>query len=494
MAIQPRNIDRRLVCGLWWALLPKIPDLTKTYPHPHTAVGDTTLARSNLPMILSSPTIEQVTLLIQSGVFSETECNEWFELFRAEVCAKCPYRELEDQWVGSSYSGKDNDPKFILVGQAPGADEVEDGRPFVGPAGKYLWKRLGEIGIVRGEVYITNSVKCRPPKDAEPTAEALACCSPLLKLELEQLPNQLIIVAGKVAVRATTHLKTFRIDDYAGGLIESPDNQRRIFVLKHPAAVLRSGSLWIDRQYREHVSQLQKILSQGSSNHVFSSFEIVDSLEKLREFEEIVQRESTYAIDIETNGLTFDAEILSVALSNSTNTWTFPIVTHSYLVDHLKRILPTLKLIAHNAMFDISMVNYIWDLDCDVYWDTMQFQHLLDEEGELGLNVLAVRIVNAPPGFKEKGDRFWRIKDLETHLRTHPEELKTFLEYNAADAYYTYKIYQSQMEHPEYKHVLSFYNTFTLPVLNMFIDINKYGVPIDVYQMVELNKQFSQFL
>ena len=493
--MQVKDINRKIICGLWWALLFRTPDPTKQPSHPHAKVDGTTLARSylrDLPqkdiLELYPPTVELVASLI--GTYGEELCYKWYNLFREEVCKKCPYYELEDQWVGSSYTNKDR-PRLIVVGQAPGTDEVDDGRPFVGPAGKYLWKRLGEINVVRSSIYVTNSVKCRPPKDAEPTAEALACCTPLLYEELKQLPDLLVIATGKVAVRAITHLKAFRIDDYAGGCVDSQITHHTVFVLKHPASVLRSESLWIDRQYRDHVSQLQRALSGEKFKHTLPSFEVVDSPTKFDEFELKVRQQPICAIDIETTGFGLEDEIVSIAISNDLGTWAFPILTHPYLVDKLRQVLPALKLIAHNAIFDICMINYKWDLECDAYWDTMQFQHLLDEEGELSLDILAVRMVGAPPGFKEKGDRFWRIKDLVTHLKEHKEDLITFLEYNATDAYYTYKIYLAQQKHPEYVHVINFYNIFTNPVLNMFIDTNKFGVPIDVHQMIELNKHFS---
>lgn len=95
----------------------------------------------------------------------------------------------------------DGDPStgIILVGEAPGENEDLEGRPFVGRSGKILDGMLADAGIERGSILITNTVKCRPPGNRDPTHEEMAACRPFLDSELHDA--RLVIGLGKSACR-----------------------------------------------------------------------------------------------------------------------------------------------------------------------------------------------------------------------------------------------------------------------------------------------------
>jgi DNA polymerase len=95
----------------------------------------------------------------------------------------------------------DGDPSspIAFVGEAPGAQEDAVGRPFVGSSGKVLTKLLEEEGFRRDEVFITNTVKCRPPGNREPTQEEMDACLPCLESELEN--RKVIVTLGRSAAR-----------------------------------------------------------------------------------------------------------------------------------------------------------------------------------------------------------------------------------------------------------------------------------------------------
>ncbi len=95
----------------------------------------------------------------------------------------------------------DGDPRspLALVGEAPGATEDEQGRPFVGRSGKVLDRILEEAGLSRSSVYITNTVKCRPPNNRVPTQEEMDACLPFLEEELAD--RKVIITLGRSAAR-----------------------------------------------------------------------------------------------------------------------------------------------------------------------------------------------------------------------------------------------------------------------------------------------------
>jgi len=90
---------------------------------------------------------------------------------------------------------------IMLIGEAPGRDEDEQGLPFVGRAGKLLDRMLGSIGLDRGKVYITNVLNWRPPQNRDPSPEEAAACLPFLHRHIELAEPQLLILLGAVSVR-----------------------------------------------------------------------------------------------------------------------------------------------------------------------------------------------------------------------------------------------------------------------------------------------------
>ncbi len=108
-------------------------------------------------------------------------------------------------WQGAKHAvpgeGASN-PRLMLVGQNPGREEDETGRPFVGRAGKFLNKVLGENGIRREEVFIGNIVKHITPGNRKPFPDEIEACKPYLKAQLELIKPQTVVLMGKAAAEA----------------------------------------------------------------------------------------------------------------------------------------------------------------------------------------------------------------------------------------------------------------------------------------------------
>ena len=92
--------------------------------------------------------------------------------------------------------------RLMLIGEAPGAEEDRQGKPFVGPSGQLLDRMLATIGLDRARVYITNSIFWRPPGNRTPTPAEIAVCQPFLERQIELIPPELISVLGGSAARA----------------------------------------------------------------------------------------------------------------------------------------------------------------------------------------------------------------------------------------------------------------------------------------------------
>jgi uracil-DNA glycosylase family 4 len=123
------------------------------------------------------------------------------EAVRAELgdCRRCPLGGLRHRLVfgeGDPHAG------LVFVGEAPGADEDAQGRPFVGRAGQLLTKIIAAMGLKREEVYICNILKCRPPGNRNPQPDEIAACEPFLIRQLEAIRPQMICALGSFAAHA----------------------------------------------------------------------------------------------------------------------------------------------------------------------------------------------------------------------------------------------------------------------------------------------------
>jgi DNA polymerase len=129
-------------------------------------------------------------------------------------------------------------PRFLVVGEAPGAQEDETGRPFVGKAGQLLDQLLGEAGVGRSEIAVANVLKCRPPGNRAPTRAEAARCTQWLDRQFELLDPSLVVALGGTAVAwALGH--GVRLGDVRGEV--HPWRGRRLVVSYHPSAAIRFG-------------------------------------------------------------------------------------------------------------------------------------------------------------------------------------------------------------------------------------------------------------
>ena len=151
-------------------------------------------------------------------------------------CQKCELCETRIKAV----PGKGNfDADVIFVGEAPGRNEDIHGEPFVGAAGKRLDMILEDTGIDRKDVYITNIVKCRPPKNRVPSKKEEESCNDFIKQEIEIINPKIICVMGNTAYG--TLLDGKEITKNHGKIVEK--DGRKFFVTFHPAATIYNQKL-----------------------------------------------------------------------------------------------------------------------------------------------------------------------------------------------------------------------------------------------------------
>ena len=127
----------------------------------------------------------------------------------------------------------------MLVGEAPGAAEDLEGRPFVGRSGRLLFEALAAAGIAREAVYVTNVVKARPPGNRDPRADEVAHHRPWLETELALVAPRLVVPVGRHALKHFA--PAAKIGEVHGRTLAA--GEQTLFPLYHPAAALRSTAL-----------------------------------------------------------------------------------------------------------------------------------------------------------------------------------------------------------------------------------------------------------
>jgi uracil-DNA glycosylase len=166
---------------------------------------------------------------------SESGQTSWADL-QTEVagCTKCALCETRTQTV---FGMGNKTADWMIIGEAPGQHEDEQGKPFVGKAGLLLTEMLRAVGMDRDEVFITNILKCRPPGNRDPKPDEAESCSAYLRRQRALLKPKIILAVGRIA--AQTLLKTdvplSKLRGKAHDLDGTP-----LVVVYHPAYLLRS--------------------------------------------------------------------------------------------------------------------------------------------------------------------------------------------------------------------------------------------------------------
>lgn len=175
------------------------------------------------------------------------------EIANCRKCRLCAARTYPVPGEGDPHA------RLMFIGEGPGRDEDQTGRPFVGRAGQLLDKMIAAIGLTRGEVYIANVVKCRPPQNRAPEMDEVAACMPYLRAQVGLIRPQVIVLLGSSALGAILGPE-HRITRERGAWIE----RKGVFFMPtfHPAALLRDESkkrpVWEDlKKVRDKLQELE---------------------------------------------------------------------------------------------------------------------------------------------------------------------------------------------------------------------------------------------
>ena len=172
--------------------------------------------------------------------------SEWDELYsEVEQCSKCSLCKSRTQIV---FGDGDINSKILFIGEAPGAKEDLEGKPFVGHAGKILGDLLQKNGFKRENIYITNILKCRPPNNANPTKKQVEMCTDYLKRQIDLIKPDFICPLGNFSTAYILELFGFEskpIGLVHGNLFEFDADwgKTNVLPLHHPAATIYNRRL-----------------------------------------------------------------------------------------------------------------------------------------------------------------------------------------------------------------------------------------------------------
>lgn len=221
--------------------------------------------KSNIKINLQDISDDNI-MLRESDVDSVNNYSDWMKSKSINTlnenicnCTKCELGTTRKNFVfGSGNPNAD----IVVVGEAPGADEDEQGLPFVGRAGQLLTKILAAVELSREEIFICNILKCRPPNNRNPSPDEIEKCEPYLKKQLDLIKPKLILALGTFASQTLLQTKQplgklrGQFHDYNG---------IKTMVTFHPAALLRNPNwkkpTWEDVQLlrKEYDSILNKV-------------------------------------------------------------------------------------------------------------------------------------------------------------------------------------------------------------------------------------------
>lgn len=184
-----------------------------------------------------------------SSAEGTNEQPDWTQLQRQVAgCTRCELHRSRTQTV---FGVGNRQAEWLIIGEAPGADEDAQGEPFVGRAGQLLNAMLEAVGRARESVYIANILKCRPPGNRDPRPEEVVECRPYLRRQIELLNPKIILAVGRIAAQNLLESEE-PIGRMRGKIHRLPDFGIPVVVTYHPAYLLRKpadkSKAWDDLQ------------------------------------------------------------------------------------------------------------------------------------------------------------------------------------------------------------------------------------------------------
>jgi len=403
-----------------------------------------------------------------------------------ESCIKCKlFDGCRHPFMRASGS---KHPKILVVGEAPGEEEDNIGKPFVGRSGQLLRDAIDSLGYSDEEVAYTNVVRCRPPNN-KITKKSIGYCKQFALADIERLDPEMVFVLGNSALEGI--LDQTGISAWSGVVV---NKERKYIPLYHPAYILRNIGMF--DEWTE--SMITAIDSKEAKQKFVRMYP--KTIRDLKEMQQFLMNVPLISFDSETHGkdpFQEDACILSVSFAGIRepykNSYSFPLDhpeswwnedEHAQAVEIVCNILYNhMHIVCHNAKYDQMWMNVLYDAAFYPSDDTMMISQLLNSRPGLhGLKRLAGVYVNM----------YDYAQDLYAYIAEHKEcdperggsyksvPLDMLIPYGSMDAEATILVYEKLFPKLSDKQKV-LYRQLIMPVSDVLCNMQIEGVVIDKY-------------
>jgi len=392
-------------------------------------------------------------------------------------CKKCPLR-------GRKVVRPEGNPEtalFWVVGQAPGVEEEEKGRPFIGRGTKVLWKELERLGITRRDVYITNICKCFPGRredgsgDVAPNKPMRDNCVAEFSDEWKKMKGKIVLLLGNVAA---LQLAGVRIRSSRGNVIQK--DGVRFFPTFHPAYISRNkGSIYT---WRRDLTLLVKLARRRGRKTKKANYSLCETPSAVNEALGYLKSSGRWvSLDIETTMIDPfkpGAEIVTIALSDGIRTFVIDWQALGETVDRDMRdfLESDVPKVIQNMQFELLWLKVKKGiLVRNVVFDTMIAQFLLDESTStnIGLKQMVWRYLPEYGGYEVDVD----------HSDISGMDRKQLYLYNATDAFVTAKIAEIQKLQIEDKKLDFLLSGVIIPAAYALSEMEEKGFLVDLEEV-----------
>ena len=420
---------------------------------------------------------------------------------KPEACEGCPY---ERRGKGFVPGGGQRDAAICLVGEAPGSEEVTEGRPFIGAAGRELNDHLVHAGIERDACYVTNAIRCQPPFGTKPQELARwgrECFNRHGARELRGLSANVYALLGSVPL--AVYGGESGITKWAGSILtrELEGVRRKFIPILHPAATMAwQRSRKLRGVARKFYRRLADQSNSTETPDLREDFRASPTFDEARLFlAGIVKNKETVAYDIETTGLSiYGCDVLCISFCTGDTSLCVPIYNadgvefwereeFTELVSLMYGIFndPDIELITQNGTFDESVLRLRGFDFQGKRTDTCYLHHTLFAELPHNLGFLG-SIYTLTPYWKDdiKGDR--------GGTSSTREEDSVFRTYNCRDSHVTFSAGNAMRREAMAKGRLEFYEQYVAPLIPAVADMQAAGVLCDMGKRQKFSESMNE--
>ena len=380
----------------------------------------------------------------------------------------------------------------MIVGEAPGYHEVKQKRPFVGKAGRVLNSVLEYVGVK--EYYLTNTVKCRPPENRNPTAQEVRCCLPILQEEVEKVRPKVIVTLG--AVPSKVLFPRTKLQQDRGKLQESIFGISGVATY-HPAATLYKGGDTILPYILGDIEKAMRV-SKGEKASPYTEpvgTEVITITEATILWL-IEQLNKTTAVSMDWETLGSKPEVgKGICVSMSWEIGQAVVIPENLVYKYNQEITNALKdkkVMGYNSISFDTWWNYAYGIPVDIDLDFMLIHYLTDERPQRrSLENLTVNLLDAPPYESEMMAKY-QVEDKGSMPDYMPMEEIYY--YAGLDADYTFRlgIYLTEKLSSEAPQLIDVYKNLLKPAAKTISNMENNGIWVDQEQLERVRDYYKE--